>query len=181
MQRPRMADLLVPFILMGLGIALTMSPMSTAAMNAVAVTKAGLASGLLSMSRMVGGTFGIAALGAIFQAHSRSDLDAALVPAGVAEGEIDQIAEQLGSGGLGDTLSGLPADQAQQAADAAREAFINSLAGSIEISAIVAAAGAVAALVLISAKGRGDEAPEPAAEAAGTPPAAPELAGSTRG
>ncbi len=160
-------DLFVPFILMGLGIALTMSPMSTAAMNAVAVTKAGLASGLLSMSRMVGGTFGIAALGAIFQAHSRSDLDAALVPAGVAEGEIDQIAEQLGSGGLGDTLSALPPDQAQQAADAAREAFINSLAGSIEISAIVAAAGAVAAFVLISAKGRGDEAPEPAVEAAG--------------
>ena len=80
------STLLVPFFLMGVGIALTMSPMSTAAMNAVAETKAGLASGLLSMSRMVGGTFGIAVLGAIFQAHSRSDLNAALTPVGVGDG-----------------------------------------------------------------------------------------------
>ena len=34
-------QLLVPFILMGAGVALVMSPMSTAAMNAVAVTKSG--------------------------------------------------------------------------------------------------------------------------------------------
>ncbi|MGO9820708.1 MAG: MFS transporter, partial [Solirubrobacteraceae bacterium] len=47
--------LLLPgFILMGLGMGLTMSPMSTAAMNAVDRTKAGVASGVLSMNRMVG-------------------------------------------------------------------------------------------------------------------------------
>ena len=62
---------------MGLGIGLTMSPMSTAAMNAVDAAKAGLASGILSMSRMVGGTFGVAAVGALFQQHQRQ-------PAGVA-------------------------------------------------------------------------------------------------
>ena len=53
--------LLLPgFILMGLGMGLVMSPMSTAAMNAVDRTKAGAASGVLSMSRMVGSTFGVA-------------------------------------------------------------------------------------------------------------------------
>ena len=51
------------FVVMGVGIALVMSPMSTAAMNAVDMTKAGVASGILSMSRMVGGTLGIAVLG----------------------------------------------------------------------------------------------------------------------
>ena len=60
--------LLPAFVLMGIGMALTMSPMSTAAMNAVAAQKAGVASGILSMSRMVGGTFGVAALGALFHA-----------------------------------------------------------------------------------------------------------------
>ena len=77
------APLLVPFILMGLGIGLTMSPMSTAAMNAVDVAKSGLASGLLSMSRMVGGTFGVAVLGAIFQANSSSSLESALRGTGI--------------------------------------------------------------------------------------------------
>src|SRR6266511_3638806 len=56
--------LLPSFVLMGIGMALTMSPMSTAAMNAVAETKAGIASGILSMNRMVGGTFGVAVIGA---------------------------------------------------------------------------------------------------------------------
>jgi len=75
------ADLWVPFVLMGIGIAMTMSPMSAAAMNAVAPAKAGIASGILSMFRMVGGTFGVAATGALFQAEAGAD---ALSPAGVA-------------------------------------------------------------------------------------------------
>ena len=59
------AFLVTPFILLGIGMGFTMSPMSTAAMNAVDRTKAGVASGTLSMTRMVGGTFGVAALGAL--------------------------------------------------------------------------------------------------------------------
>ncbi len=53
------------FVLMGIGMGLIMSPMSTAAMNAVDRTKAGVAGGILSMSRMVGGTLGVAVLGAL--------------------------------------------------------------------------------------------------------------------
>jgi EmrB/QacA subfamily drug resistance transporter len=60
-------DLLPGFMLLGVGIAMTMSPMTSAAMNAVAVEKAGIASGVLSMFRMVGGTLGVAVTGAIFQ------------------------------------------------------------------------------------------------------------------
>ena len=52
------------FVLMGIGMGLIMSPMSTAAMNAVDRTKAGVAGGVLSTSRMIGGTLGIAMLGA---------------------------------------------------------------------------------------------------------------------
>ena len=66
-----------PFILMGLGIALVMSPMSTAAMNAVNVQKSGVASGVLQMSRMVGASVGVAATGAIFQSQLGSGFDPA--------------------------------------------------------------------------------------------------------
>ena len=55
-----------------------MSPMSTAAMNAVADAKAGIASGILSMNRMIGGTLGVAVIGAVFQATARSDLSSSL-------------------------------------------------------------------------------------------------------
>jgi EmrB/QacA subfamily drug resistance transporter len=70
------ADIWPSFVLMGIGMALVMSPMSTAAMNAVAVNKAGVASGLLSMNRMVGGSLGVAVIGAVF---------ASKAPAGVKD------------------------------------------------------------------------------------------------
>src|ERR1700712_5242074 len=71
-------QLLGAFVLMGLGMGLVMSPMSTAAMNSVDPTKAGVASGVLSMSRMVGGTFGVAAMGALIAGLGRHKLDETL-------------------------------------------------------------------------------------------------------
>jgi EmrB/QacA subfamily drug resistance transporter len=75
------AGLIVPFILMGLGIAQVMSPMSTAAMNAVSVQKSGVASGVLQMSRMIGASVGVAATGAIFQSQLGSGFNPAALAA----------------------------------------------------------------------------------------------------
>jgi EmrB/QacA subfamily drug resistance transporter len=137
-------DLLVPFMIMGFGIALTMSPMSTAAMNSVDAAKAGVASGILSMSRMVGGTFGVAAIGALFQSVARHRLDSALGSAPVSDGQRERIVENLGSGGQ------QIADP--QVAEAAREAFVGALSSAMKLSTAVAAAGAVIAIVLIESK-----------------------------
>jgi EmrB/QacA subfamily drug resistance transporter len=70
-------DLLPGFVLLGIGIAMTMSPMTSAAMNAVPVQKAGVASGVLSMFRMVGGGLGVAVTGAIFQARVGASFETA--------------------------------------------------------------------------------------------------------
>ena len=80
-------DLLPAWILLGIGIGLTMSPMSTAAMNAVPVDKAGVASGTLQMFRMVGGTIGVAATGAIFQSRLGEFNPAALATGGPTAAE----------------------------------------------------------------------------------------------
>ncbi len=64
------ADIWPSFLLMGFGMAMVMSPMSTAAMNAVSNAKAGVASGILSMNRMVGGSLGVAVIGAVFQGEA---------------------------------------------------------------------------------------------------------------
>jgi len=65
--------LLPGFVFMGIGISLVMAPMSTAAMNAVDQSKAGVASGILSMNRMVGGTLGVAVLGAFIGRNGGSE------------------------------------------------------------------------------------------------------------
>ena len=60
---------LLPQLLVGgVGMAMTMSPMTSAAMGAVPVEKAGVGSGVLNSFRQVGGSLGIAVMGAIVAA-----------------------------------------------------------------------------------------------------------------
>ena len=58
-------NMLPGFVLGGLGMAFTMTPMSAAAMGAVPVEKAGVASGVLNTFRQVGAALGIAIMGAV--------------------------------------------------------------------------------------------------------------------
>jgi EmrB/QacA subfamily drug resistance transporter len=135
------AALLPAFVLMGVGMAFVMSPMSTAAMNSVAQTKAGVASGILSMSRMVGGTFGVAVLGAMVSTLGRSKIDQLLpsAPPAARAG----LAESLGSGGV---LHGVSA----QAIDASQRAFVYALQYGLRLGAAVALLGAVLAWLLVA-------------------------------
>ena len=56
----------------GVGMAMTMTPMTAAAMSAVPVDKAGVGSGMLNTFRQVGGSLGIAVMGAILAAGASS-------------------------------------------------------------------------------------------------------------
>jgi EmrB/QacA subfamily drug resistance transporter len=130
------------FVLMGIGMGLVMSPMSTAAMNAVDRTKAGAASGVLSMSRMVGGAVGLSAMGALVAAIGRSQLAASLplLPAPVRA----RIASALGSGSTG--AAGL-ADP--RILHAVQHAFVSALGTGLAIGAAVALAGALLAVPML--------------------------------
>src|SRR4029453_1656217 len=120
--------LLPAFILLGIGMALVMSPMSPAAMNAVPAQKAGVGSGILSMSRMVGGTFGVAALGALFQHIAPTDIARAGAGTGVRRAQQERLVNALGTASDGANLP--PA-----AAEAAHNAFIHALASGMWLSA----------------------------------------------
>ena len=52
----------------GVGMAMTMTPMTAAAMSSVPVDKAGVGSGVLNTFRQVGGALGVALMGAILPA-----------------------------------------------------------------------------------------------------------------
>jgi EmrB/QacA subfamily drug resistance transporter len=148
--------LLPAFMLMGLGLGLVMSPMSTAAMNAVDRTKAGVASGTLSMSRMVGGTFGVAVLGALVAAVGRHDLSQSLPR--LPDEARDRLVDGLGSAGA---TQGAP----QPVVHAAQSAFVDALGTSLTIGALVALLAAVFAWLLIDPKLPAAAAPEPTIEA----------------
>ena len=126
------------FVLMGLGMGLVMSPMSMAAMNAVDRSKAGVASGTLSMFRMVGGTFGVAALGALVASVGRHDLEQSLpgVPAADARARSPRGSARA---------PGCRAPR-RRWSSASQAAFVDALGTGLTISAAAVAAGAVARL-----------------------------------
>jgi EmrB/QacA subfamily drug resistance transporter len=61
--------LLPAMVLGGVGMAFVMSPMTSAAMGAVPIDKAGVGSGVLNSFRQVGGALGIAVMGAILASY----------------------------------------------------------------------------------------------------------------
>ncbi len=152
--------LLPAFMLMGLGMGFVMSPMSTAAMNAVDRSKAGVASGILSMNRMVGGTFGVAALGALVAGLGASKL-ATLLPA-LPAARRSELANALGAGATTTGHGSLAA--------AMQQAYVYALGHGLQLSAAAAAIGSLLAWRLIDSR----PAREPASEARpSTPPASP--------
>jgi EmrB/QacA subfamily drug resistance transporter len=155
--------LLPGFILMGLGMGLVMSPMSTAAMNAVDRTKSGAASGVLSMSRMVGGSVGLSVMGALVTTIGRSKLDQSLP--GVPSPVRAKLASALGSGAAPSGHGASP-----HVVDAVHHAFVSALGTGLQVGATVAFIGALMTLWLIGRVRRqpvdahpaDDGAPEPA-------------------
>jgi EmrB/QacA subfamily drug resistance transporter len=157
-------DLLPAFVLMGVGMALVMSPMSTAAMNAVPAAKAGVASGILSMNRMVGGTFGVALLGTIFQTMSHNRLESRLASLPLSPGQRSAIAEHIGQSSTGAHGAASP-----QIAAAAHDAFVHGFTGAMTLSTGVAAAGSLLAFGLIESLVRRQPQEAAPAEAAAEP------------
>jgi predicted MFS family arabinose efflux permease len=121
-------DLLPALVLGGFGMAMTMTPSSAAAIRAVPVEKAGVGSAVLNACRQVGGSIGVALMGAIMAAAAggvrtpdafmtgfeRALLTAAgiaLVGAVVA-GVL--VRSHLGGGGLGSRPGAAPAEPATE-------------------------------------------------------------------
>jgi EmrB/QacA subfamily drug resistance transporter len=129
------------FVILGAGMGFSMSPMSTAAMNAVDRTKAGVASGTLSMTRMVGSTFGVAAMGALVAAIGRHDLARSLPQ--VPHAARERLVESLGSGIT-------PAGTTAAVKSAAAHAFVDSVGTGLTIAAAAMALAAVAAWFMIA-------------------------------
>jgi hypothetical protein len=94
------------------------------------------------MSRMVGGTFGVAVMGALVSALGRSKIDQLLpqLPASARA----SIANSIGGGG-----SGQGHQVSAQIVSAVHEAFVSALSTGLTIGAATTLVGAVLAFTLI--------------------------------
>jgi hypothetical protein len=101
---------------------------------------------VLSMSRMVGGTFGVAVMGALIATIGRTKIDQALphVPASTRAA----LANSLGAGGI--TGHGASAS----VVSAVHEAFVSALGTGLLIGAGVTLCGAALAFTLVAPKAK---------------------------
>jgi EmrB/QacA subfamily drug resistance transporter len=124
------AYVLIGLIIAGVGVALAMTPATTAIVASLPAAKQGVASAVNDAAREIGAALGVAVLASAFNSAYRSDIETQLdgLPADVAaeSKEAPALALQAASE-LGDRGTAL--------ADAAREAFISGMRAAMLIAA----------------------------------------------
>ena len=155
-------------LMMGIGMGLTMAPMTAAVMNAVPRRRAGMASATSNASREVGGVFGIALLGAIvthfFASNLRSSLEKLPLPAAL-KNQIVTLAGQGGGTARGTLPTGVDAQALHHLAD---NAFVSGMHVAFWVSAGILLTGSVIAAVFVH-KGVPDMVSEACTPAGGSP------------
>jgi EmrB/QacA subfamily drug resistance transporter len=155
--------------LTGIGIGITVVPITSAVLTAVPPERSGMAASATNTSREIGAVTGVAVLGALVNGHLRSDLVGKLQHLGVPPNFQSIVIHAIETGGVpssGNTAGAGGAAGAgqgtlvQQVINAAYTAFHSGLRAALFLSAVlVLAAGVLAAVTL------GQRPPQPAADA----------------
>jgi EmrB/QacA subfamily drug resistance transporter len=139
--------LLAGFVVAGFGIGMCNPALATGAVGVVRPEQSGVASGINNTCRQVGIATGIAALGAVFQAHIQDSIRTAL--AGTpAQGRFHEIARGIAGGGADQIKHSVPAQFVGRFTDAANTALSSALNDILVVASVTALAGAVLAFVL---------------------------------
>jgi len=120
------------------GMALSMSPMTSAIMSAVPPRRAGAGSAMNDATRELGAALGVAVMGSIAASHYASGIDAiGGLPPAAHDAARSSLASALGA------AAQLPGDQAKALVTAAQTSFIEGVHGAVTIGAILAAVASV--------------------------------------
>ena len=149
------SGLLPAMIIGGVGMPMAMSPTTAAAMATVPVDKAGVGSAVLNSFRQVGGSLGIALLGAVMASRSSSVANA-------ARASYETTLRKAAAQGIH-----LPRPTAEQKLAIAHKAFVDGLHSALHVSAAIAFGAVLVAAVLVRKRHHEHaEDPQPAAESA---------------
>ena len=137
----------------GIGQALAYTVSTTGGMQAIPEAKAGAASGILSMIRLLGAVFGIAVTGALFKVRENDKLAELLTASGANLDSSDRAEMRgllSGSEAAQNKLARIAPNVAHQIEQLVREAFVYAFDGAMLLCMAVSVAGVVAALLVAS-------------------------------
>ncbi len=134
------AQIAATFFLLGLGIGLTMAPSTTAVMDSIPESKAGVGSATNDSSREVGGALGIAIGGSILNEIYQSTI---VIPAS-ASAQASIIQESFPAAmTVGQQMLAAGNSDGALLIASARESFIEGMVGACVIAAIIAVLAAI--------------------------------------
>jgi EmrB/QacA subfamily drug resistance transporter len=140
--------LLAGFFIAGAGIGMVNPALAQGAVGVVQPQMSGVASGINNTCRQVGIATGIAALGAIFQAHIQNKLMTGL--AGTpGEGRVHELARGIAGGGAAQIKQGVPPQFRARFTAVADTAFCSGLNTILVVGAGLALAGALLTFALV--------------------------------
>jgi EmrB/QacA subfamily drug resistance transporter len=152
--------LLAGFLIAGFGIGLLNPVIADVAVSVVPKEQSGMASGINDTFRQVGVAVGIAAWGALFLGRGADEVSTLTAGTPAAAGDRPRLLVEAASSGNLDAAVGNAPPGAQAAVEhAAREGFLAGLNEILLIGALLAAAGALAALLLVREREIEREAP----------------------
>lgn len=131
-----------PFVLIGFGTTLAVTPGTIAVLAAVMENRAGMGAGIVQTSRQIGGVLGVAILGTVAVQGFRDRLPDALAPLPVAPAQRKAIVDALSSGSRPDT-AGLADDLRATILHMAGRALADSIHTAMTVAAICNFAAAV--------------------------------------
>lgn len=142
--------LLPGFVVGGVGVGLINPPLASTAIAVVPPRQAGMGSGINATFRQVGIATGIAALGSIFTSEVRTHVRSGLRAA--HQGGAQTIATAISTGQTRQAIAHVPPQARARVGELARASFVAGLNEIFIVAAVVAFAGALAAVLLIRSR-----------------------------
>ncbi len=139
-------------IVTGIGMGMTFSPMTAAAMRDVPPRIAGSASGVLNTTRNIGQVLGIAILGSVLQTRMGVHTENALEPMGLDAGTVEQVKELASQNQFAQVLALVPSDQIGAVTEILKESFVLALDNTFLVGAIACGVAALLALLIRNPK-----------------------------
>ena len=142
--------ILAGLVVVGAGVGFLNPVVADVALSVVPKERSGMAAGINDTFRQVGVAVGVAVWGAIFIGRGADKVSELAAGTPVASGEHPhQLVEAASSGALPQALANVPAGIRGTVGNAAREGFLAGFNDVLTLGALVAFAGAIAAVALV--------------------------------
>ncbi len=155
------------FMLMALGLGLTMAPATDSVMGSLPLAKAGVGSAVNDTTRQVGGALGVAVIGSVLASTYGTTVGNFLAGTGAPPEAIEAAEGSIGGAfGVAENLTTLPVPNAAAGAQAlvstANEAFVDAMHWGLLVAAISTLVGVVVVALFLPARARERQTPVPA-------------------